>query len=304
LSSDFERARRQIADCELDLLLYTDLGMDHFTYFLAFARLAPTQCVLAGHPITSGVPTIDHFISNDAMEPADAADHYRERLIRLRGLMTRLGPPPQPPRSRDRESFGFHPREHLYFCPQTLFKLHPDFDLLIGEILRRDPRGVLVLFHAESPDWSELLRQRMQRTIPDVVARIAWRHRLPMNEFLALTEHADVMLDTPHFNGGTTSMLAMALGTPIVTLPGPYMRGRTTYVCYQQTGITNLIARDPADYIQIATNIGTNRDGREALRSQLRAASECLFTGESVVREFENCLRDLHTNHEVGAPVD
>lgn len=300
LVNDFEKARQQIADCELDILIYTDLGMDHFTYFLAFARLAPVQCVLAGHPITSGVPAIDYFISNDAMEPCNADDHYREQLIRLRGLMTRLARPQSPRIAGIREACGIREPTHLYLCPQTLFKLHPDFDAIVGEILRRDPLGVLLLFHAESMDWSELLQKRMQRTIPDVASRIAWRRRMPMPDFLALTAQADVMLDTPHFNGGTTSMLALALGTPIVTMPGPYMRGRTTLFCYRQMGVADLVAKTPADYVRIANDVAMHRDQRDSLRRQLIAASSCLFECESVVPEFEDCLRELFARRRAG----
>src|SRR5262249_39926996 len=51
-------ARRLIEDLELDVLLYTDVGMHAFTYTLAFSRLAPVQCVTWGHPETTGLATI------------------------------------------------------------------------------------------------------------------------------------------------------------------------------------------------------------------------------------------------------
>src|SRR5262249_31110903 len=94
--------QRQIAAEQLDVLIFTDIGMDLATYFLAFAQLAPVQCVLAGHPVTTGIPTIDYYLSGRDGEPADAREHYSETLVLL------ANPPhyferPQlegPPRSR------------------------------------------------------------------------------------------------------------------------------------------------------------------------------------------------------------
>ena len=76
-------AREQIADSRLDLLVYTDVGAHPFLYFLSFARLAPIQALLVGHPCTSGVPAIDYFVSNVHQDHEDAQAHYSERLARL-----------------------------------------------------------------------------------------------------------------------------------------------------------------------------------------------------------------------------
>ena len=88
LDADLFRARDQIAALELDILFYQDIGMETTSYFLAFARLAPVQCVSFGHPNTTGIPAMDYFISNDLFEPQDAAEHYSERLVQLRDLPT------------------------------------------------------------------------------------------------------------------------------------------------------------------------------------------------------------------------
>jgi predicted O-linked N-acetylglucosamine transferase (SPINDLY family) len=64
LSKNIFNAQRIIAREEMDLLFYTDIGMDPETYFLSFARLAPVQCVTWGHPDTTGVPNVDYFLSS------------------------------------------------------------------------------------------------------------------------------------------------------------------------------------------------------------------------------------------------
>ncbi|MGR3303933.1 MAG: tetratricopeptide repeat protein, partial [Candidatus Scalindua sp.] len=80
LPKKLKPARQEIADHSLDILFYLDIGMDPLTYFLAFSRLAPVQCVTWGHPVTTGIPNIDYFISSDKSEPPGAEDNYSERL--------------------------------------------------------------------------------------------------------------------------------------------------------------------------------------------------------------------------------
>jgi predicted O-linked N-acetylglucosamine transferase (SPINDLY family) len=68
------------------VLLYPEIGMDPMAARLAAQRLAPVQCVSWGQPETSGLPTMDYFLSADLMEPPNAEAHYTEHLVRLPGL--------------------------------------------------------------------------------------------------------------------------------------------------------------------------------------------------------------------------
>ena len=79
----FEELCQVIRNDNLHILIYPEIGMDPTTVRLASLRLAPIQCTSWGHPDTSGLPTIDYFLSSDLMEPPDADDHYTEKLIRL-----------------------------------------------------------------------------------------------------------------------------------------------------------------------------------------------------------------------------
>jgi predicted O-linked N-acetylglucosamine transferase (SPINDLY family) len=286
-------ARRLIAAERLDVLYYTDVGMEPFSHALAFSRLAPVQCVTWGHPVTSGIPTLDYFLSSDLLEADGADEHYTERLVRLKTLPIYYYRPrlPEPLPGRDR--FGLPDDRTLYACPQSLFKLHPDFDGLLGGILRGDPRGLVVLLHGRHPHWDELLRQRFAATIPDVVDRVRFLPPLAHADFLALGAIADVLLDPPHFGGGNTSYEALAAGTPIVTLPSPYLRGRITLALYRQMGVLECVASGPEDYVAKAVRLGTDADYRAAVRARLRAASEVLYENPAGVRELEGFLRKV-----------
>jgi hypothetical protein len=62
--------------------------MDPLTYYLAYSRLVPLQCVLGGHPDATGLRNIDAYISCGMQEPLDAAAHSRAQLVRLPGAPT------------------------------------------------------------------------------------------------------------------------------------------------------------------------------------------------------------------------
>ena len=81
-------SRKDVCDENLDSLFYPDIGMDTFTYFLAFSRLAPVQITSWGHPNSSGIPSIDYFISSRDLEVDTGDDHYSETLVRLKNPPT------------------------------------------------------------------------------------------------------------------------------------------------------------------------------------------------------------------------
>lgn len=105
------------------------------------------QAVWWGHPDTTGIPTIDYFISSD-IEVANAQDYYSEKLIRLRGLGTYFERPAVPKlwsnasfSTQLKINLGVPNNAHLYFCTQSLFKFHVAFDEVFRGILKKDRNG-------------------------------------------------------------------------------------------------------------------------------------------------------------------
>ena len=288
LRDDLAAARQAIAAERLDVLFYTDIGMEPTTYFLAFARLAPVQCVTLGHPVTTGIPNIDYFLSADVLEPADAAEHYSETLIRMVNIssyFTRRAVTGIPPRRAD---LGLPVDARLYVCGQNPIKFHPEFDSAIGEILRRDPQGLLVLFHGVKTErWGALLLQRLRAHIPDVANRIVFLPFLANDAFLGFLQNADAVLDTPHFSGGTTSFESFAAGVPIVTWPGRYARSRVTAALYREMGVVGLTAENGTQFVDLALRLAHDPPWRAQKQAELRQKSAVLYENLAAVRELE-----------------
>jgi predicted O-linked N-acetylglucosamine transferase (SPINDLY family) len=287
LSLHLDTARQQIVEQQLDVLFYTDIGMEPLTYFLAFARLAPVQCTTWGVPVTTGIPAIDYYISSDDLEPPHAEQHYTERLVRLKNLPTYYYAPRLSASPKTRAALGLDNAAHLYACPQSLFKIHPDFDALLGQILRADGRGYVLLLSGQHVHWTQLLAARLRRSIPDVASRVLFLPRLAADDFLGLLATADVLLDPIHFGGGNTTFEALAFGTPIVTWPGEFMRGRVTYACYRKLGVRDCVAADWDQYVEIALRLASDRAWRDDVRSRIRSSNHVLFENAGAIRELE-----------------
>ncbi len=293
LHHDFHVARRQLADLKLDVLNYTDIGMDPWSTFLAYARLAPVQCVFTGHPVTTGLSTIDYFISSRLMEFRGAEEHYTEKLVQLETLPSLYTPPELTTPVAPREALGLPATGNLYISAQTLFKYHPADDELFAQILRADPQGWLVMFDGRHANWTQIMRARFASTMGDVAPRIVFHPRVKTHEFLQILSHAAAVLDTPRFNGGTTTIDALSVGAPVVTLPGPYLRTRTTLGCYLRMQISELYASDRDRYVKLAVRLGLDPRWREQMRQKILAARDKLLHNPGYPQELAAFFRSL-----------
>jgi predicted O-linked N-acetylglucosamine transferase (SPINDLY family) len=290
-------SRRQVAEHRVDVLVYTDIGLDPMTYYLAYARLAPVQCTTWGHPLTTGISTVDYFISSEDLETPRADCHYTERLARLPRLANYYYRPQHEPSEKTRDDFPAPPDATWYGCLQSLFKLHPDDDEVFGQILRRDPRGVLLLLEGNFPAWTERTRRRLQASIPDVFHRVYFVPQQRPFDFARLLALCDVLLDPMHFGGGETSYQSFAVGTPIVTLPGEFLRSRITYALYRAMGLSNCIATDKHDLVERAVRLGADPAWRESVRREILTANSAIFENEQAVRAFEDFLHTIAGRH-------
>ncbi len=293
LPTDLAGAREGIAAARLDVLVYLDLGMDPFTLFLAHARLAPVQGVLWGHPDTTGIPAIDVFLSCDAMEPENSQSHYGERLVRLPGPGTWYPRPHYGEATPSPATYGLPEGGLLYLCPQTPYKFHPDFDPILRRILEANPRAHLVLTAGWAGSLMESLVRRIAGAAPELAARIHVLGAMDRQAFLGLLQLCDVVLDPPHYSGGNTSLEALALGAPVVTWPGHFMRARHTYGFYRLMGLLDCVAVDLDAYADLAIALGADQPRRLQLRQAIRERSAVLFESELTVRAMEAWLASV-----------
>lgn len=293
LPPNLEQASQQIAQQNLDILLYTDLGLDPFTWLLASRRLASLQYVLPGHPVTSGLSSLDGYISSHQLEGPEAQTHYSEPLVLLDHPLVNFPLLPQS-QALNRVDAGL-PEGHLYFCPVTLFKLHPNFDAALALILARDPQAQLVFFQDQTDGVTAVLKARWQKTLGENFSRLhvlPWASESRFQDMLAL---ADVVLDPFPFGLGTTAYLALAAEVPIVSLPPAFLRGRSVQALYGQLGIQTGLAHSLEDYAAQAVAFASDPKLRTAWRAQLQQGKDLLFGNALGGQELVVFLRDALT---------
>lgn len=292
LPGTIDGAQETIAQDRLDILVHVGVGLDPFNYFLAFARLAPVQCLTWGHPVTSGIDTLDYYLSSAHAEVKSADVHYSEQLVRLSHYATYFTPPQLPDRKWKRHDFGLPETGAIYLCPQSLFKFDVGFDHLIDAILHDDPEGCFVMIEGQRPEHTRLVRERFSRSLTETKDRVLFLPRQPSSDFLGLISVADAVIDTPNFCGGVTSLEAMALATPVVTLPSQFRRGRLTYAQYLQMGMDDLIAQDEDEFVRLAVRLGTDNDFNVRMRNEIREAAATLFENDAVIEEHTVFFQD------------
>lgn len=284
---DVTAACEQVAAAQLDILFYPDIGMEPTGYFMAMSRLAAVQCVSWGHPVTSGLSTVDYFLSSRLIEPEDAEKHYTESLVCFEHLPTWYRQPAIQASDFSKSLLKMSADQALYVCPQSLYKIHPEFDTLLCRILEQDPSGHLALLRLESSACVEALQQRFQQTMPEkVYRRIHWLESLSYPDFLGMLSAADVMLDPLYFGGGNTTYEALALGLPIVTLPGAYARSRVTMGCYAQMGLGECIVESPDDYVALAFRLGTDAAFRRSVSTAIQQRVSALYENNGFITEL------------------
>jgi len=291
-----------IAAAAPDVLIYLEIGMEPLIEKLAAQRLAPLQCTLWGHPVTTGLPTIDVFFSAAALEPEDAAAHYRERLQLLPGLGTCYPLPPSPS-TLDRVPLGLPADGPLLVCAQSPFKWSPAFAQAVAAILARAPGQRLVVFDSPVASRSRVfdgfLRHFLAPLGVDPVARVV---RLPQRsraDFLAVLTHCDLALDSFGFSGGNTSLDALSVGLPVLTLPGEFMRGRQTLAMLRTLGgdcADALVATTAADYVERALRIASDAGLRAALHAGIVANARQLFDDPAPVAALRDYLLASRTH--------
>lgn len=289
----FDHIVDTVRGCRCDLLYYWEVGNDPTNYFLPFLRLAPIQITSWGIQVTSGIPGLDAYLSSDLVEVPEAQEHYTELLIRATTLLTYQIPVGLPARPKQHSDFGLAPATRIYGCLQNLGKFHPDFDATLAEILRRDTAGFVVVNQDRHGYAATILRQRWAGTIADVEDRILFFPPLAQADYLSLLATCDVLLDPLHFGGVTTTYDALALAKPLITLPTEFHRGRYSAACLRKIGVTDTIARDSADYADLAVSLAADRDRCRDLSRRLQEAKHLVFEDHGAVGEHERIFQEL-----------
>ena len=289
-----DQAAARIHDARFDLLHYWEIGTDSLNYFLPFFKPAPIQSGCWGWPVTSGQPHVDYFVSSELIEGEDADRHYSETLLRFSRLPTWYKRPPVPVHPQSREIGGLPATGRLYLCTQNLRKIHPTFDNVMSDILRRDRDSTVCLIDDAHPSMTRQLRERLHVGLPDVASRVHFLPRRSRDEYLHTVAIADVILDTTPYGGGANSLFdAFACGTPVVTFSGEVHRSRFATGAYRAMDIHGLQVDSMDQYAEKAIAVASNSDWNQEMRQRLMERNDVLFEDDKAVAEHHDSFLEI-----------
>jgi predicted O-linked N-acetylglucosamine transferase (SPINDLY family) len=231
------------------------------------------------------------------MEPENARNHYSEELIRLPNLALSYKKPTLPAHPKFRGEFGIREDAFVYLISQSLFKLLPQYDSIYPRIARKVPQAQFIFISHKNSEVTEKFKGRLANAFgacelsPDYNCKFL--PRLSHPDFLSLNLVSDVLLDTFAWSGGNTTLEGISCGLPVVTCPGNFMRGRHAAAMLTMMGITETIAGNPINYIDIAMRLALDKEFYSKINRQIHENQSRLYEDQIFIRALEDFYRSV-----------
>ena len=282
-----ERIRADGIDILIDLS-----GHSVANRLLTFAnRPAPLQASWIGYPGTTGLRAVDYYFADRYWLPAGVCDaQFTEKIVRL--PVTSVTPfPDAPDVSRlpalrnGRVTFGSFNQLHKFTAEviamwSALLRAAPDATLLLGAMPPLDRLdGLIAQFAAHGIEQS----------------RLQFHERCDMHTYLRLHQEVDICLDTAPYSGGTTTVHALWMGVPTLTLAGKTAAGRQGCGLPRHLDLMEFVADDATDFVAKGLAAIANLPALALTRSQLRQrfADSPVCSAAAATDGLERALRTM-----------
>ena len=242
---------------KFETIIFLDHAMNNITQAILNIKLAKKYFMLWGHPITTGSKHVDYFISSKFMDYNNYAN-YSEKLILLDGI-----------------GFNYKPDENLkliknkihknnsFYILQSLFKFLPKYDYLLGILLEQNKNSTISFLKDRDPYYTKIFTERLlkNKKIKKNFNRVIFLdgHNEKFKFIDKLTEHK-IVIDTIGWSGGNTSLEALFLNKPIITLKGKTLRSNHTAAFLKEIDLEVLIAKNYNEYLQLANKLMENKE--------------------------------------------
>jgi predicted O-linked N-acetylglucosamine transferase (SPINDLY family) len=263
-----ERLAERIREDGIDILVDLAGHTGHVLHAFAL-KPAPVQVSWIGMLNTTGLSAMDYLLG-DAHMPALGTEHcFSETVFRLprtaacwRPFNINIPVHQAPCRARGSITFG---------CFNNPNKITRDVVKLWSTILHLVPTSRLLLKYSalEQPHRQQVFRDWFTEDGIDP-ARIEFQGATA--DYLACYDEVDIALDPFPYNGGTTTLDALWMGVPVVTLAGRTAVQRCATSILMGAGLGDFVAWTPEQYVKIALYLANEMPAMPDLRLEIRAA--------------------------------
>jgi predicted O-linked N-acetylglucosamine transferase (SPINDLY family) len=280
---------------EIDILVDLDSVTSDVTYEVMALKPAPIQATWLGWDAT-GLPTIDYYIADDYVLPADAQEYYPEKIWRLPETYIAIDGFEIAVPDLRRDQLDIPADAVVFLSAHTGYKRHPDMIKTHMEIIKGVPGSYFLIkertdkegiraFYGEIAESVGLESDRL-RFMPRTTFEAVHRANLGI---------ADVVLDTYPYNGATTTMETLWMCLPMVTRVGEQFAARNSYTMMMNAGITEGIAWSDEEYIEWGIRLGKDKALRQDIACRLKASRQTapLWNGKKFTRQMEEAYQQM-----------
>jgi len=291
LPNKFSEGVKIIEKRNLDIMFYPDIGMSADLYYYSFLRLAKYQMTSWGHPETTGNSSIDYFLSSKLLETKSGHLNYTEKLL-LSDYLPMYYYKPVLKNILDENQIA---SENIYSCPQSLIKIHPDFDEVLLKILKKDKKAKIYFIKDKRGYLYKKVLDRFIKNLGSYIDRVIFLENLSMNDYINHCGSASVLLDPYYFGSGNSFHESMYYGTPTVTKPTNYSKSRIATGAYKQMKIEKPpVVKTSEEYVEKAIEIANNKSKNLKIKKYYRdSAEKYLFENMKFIRDLENIFFEI-----------
>jgi predicted O-linked N-acetylglucosamine transferase (SPINDLY family) len=260
---------RRIEEDGIDVLmdLAGHTGMQRMPLFAQ--RAAPVQATFLGYPGSTGVPHMDWIVADAVVAPEGSEALFSEQVIRLPNTVFCYAPEENYPYPSFSDEHAKRPLTFASF--NNVSKLTPRSLALWAQVLQAVPNSRLLLKAPSFKDEAavKVFVQRFKQ-LGVALDRLEFRGPSSLSDMMAEYADVDIALDPAPYNGGTTSLQAMWMGVPVLTIEGGHFVSRMGASFMQAAGLSEWVAKDDADFVRRAVALSQDRAALLALKQGLR----------------------------------
>lgn len=297
---------------DLDMAINTTYMSGNFANPVAALlneRIAPIQLNACGDVTTSGMKEIDRFLLGERYIHSAIEQEFTEEILPSSGIGFYMPPPPslQFDRTKERAAIGLSDRDVVFASNAHMFKLNPEPIHAWMDILARVPQAKLLLMPYNctyrkarfGPMFKRMLDSARSLYGVDEDHIVIWDAQ-GKHAVMAGLAAADVYLDVFPYAGPTSTIEALAVGLPAVTLRGPTYRHCLTTGMLEEMDLSNFIASDLESYKGRAIQLASDKtDWRPLLKRALQAPS--FFDTAAIARDYKRAFTNLFKNTQKAA---
>ncbi len=289
-----EQLHDLIRSDRIDILVDLAGHTIHNRLRLFAGRAAPIQVSWLGYFNTTGLETMDYFLSDPHSSPSGQERFYSENLLRLPNTRFCYQPSEYMPKV---SALPATRNGHVTFgCFNNLSKVN---ELVLGvwaRVLAAVPQSRLIMQAAafgDGPNCARFLKLAANAGMD--TKRLELRGFMPVEKAPYAYHDIDIALDPFPFCGGMTSLESLWMGVPVVTLEQPMIAGRQTLSLLANLGLPDLVAANDQNYVEIAVALARDPVLLAGLRRDLRLrfAASPLQDYAGFAREMETAFRRM-----------